>query len=152
MMEGKNKKIVILAAVIVPFLAGFLLSYYLWGFGKYKNLDHKRVLQETINYISIIENKNESLSTKLDTLETEVNSLKQREQQSPDQKTAAELAALNRKVAGLEQENLRLKTVITDIENFARENPAIKEKIDSLVAGAERRESPQEAAPQGAGQ
>ena len=76
--EGKTHVKAILFVILVIFIAGFVLGYYIWGYRTQKNSDYKDMLQQTITYITTLEEKNLELAKSVSTLENEATSLKKR--------------------------------------------------------------------------
>ena len=132
MAEEKKRSIIPVIVVVIPALAGLVLGYYIWGAGRHAKVDYKQVLQETVNYISSLEQKNESLTSEVGALQSEVNSLKQQGQQSSSS-TSDKITSLSRRVQSLEAENQRLKSTIQGIESFAQGDPVLREKIQGIV-------------------
>ncbi|MCK7510002.1 MAG: hypothetical protein MZV70_42180 [Desulfobacterales bacterium] len=46
--EGKTHVKAILFVILVIFIAGFVLGYYIWGYRTQKHSDYKEMLQQTI--------------------------------------------------------------------------------------------------------
>lgn len=131
MAEEKKRSIIPFIAMVIPALAGLVLGYYIWGAGKHGKIDYKQVLQETVNYISSLEQKNESLTSEVGALQSEVNSLRQQGQQTSS--TSSTINSLSRRVQSLESENQRLENTIQRIESFAQGDPVLREKIQGIV-------------------
>ncbi len=141
MDENRKRFMKPLLMITIPFLAGFILSWYIWGYSKARHVDHKQVLQDTITYIATIESTNKNLADKVDNLETEVAALSQKGQQAGDA-GAGMVSSLNRRIQSLESENVRLKSAVRNIETLARENPQLKERIQALVQVADTGNTP----------
>ena len=130
MDENRKKFVKPLLVIIIPFLAGFILSWYIWGYSKARHVDYKQVLQDTITYIASIESANKNLTARVESLETEVGTLNQKGQQAID---AGMVSSLNKRIQALEGENVRLKGAVRNIETFARENPQLRDRLLPLV-------------------
>ncbi len=132
MADEKKRSIIPIIAVVIPALVGLVLGYYIWGAGGRAQVDYKQVLQETANYISSLEQKNESLTSEVGTLQSEVNRLKQQSRQASSGNSDT-ITSLSARVRSLEAENQRLKAVIQRIEAFAQNDPVLRERIQSIV-------------------
>jgi cell division protein FtsB len=154
MAEEKKRSIIPIIAVAIPALAGLILGYYIWGAGRHAQVDYKQVLQETANYISSLEQKNESLTSEVGKLESEVNTLKQQGQKASSSESNT-ITSLSVRVQSLEAENQRLKGTIQSIEAFAQGDPVLRERIQSIVqqgsTGTAAGSPSQGTAPQGDG-
>jgi seryl-tRNA synthetase len=108
MAEDRKKTAVLVAGIVIPFLVGVVLGWYIWGHGRNKPVDYKQLLLETVTYISTIEEKNKALTTKVDSLDAEVNVLRQKGQATGAQSQNI-ITTLNQRVSSLEAENQKLK-------------------------------------------
>lgn len=103
-----RKRIILMAAAIAaPVIVGLVLGYYFWG-GEKKPLDYKQTLMDAAAYVRTLEEKNKDLSARVESLDAEVNVLRQKGQQSGTRNTNI-VTALNQRVSALEAENQRLK-------------------------------------------
>lgn len=113
MTEEKKRSYMPLILVLVPTLVGLILGYLIWGSNGHRQEDYKKNLQDTINYIATIENRNEELGSKVDSLETEVGMLRQKNQQAPDD--SGMVSTLSQRVRNLEAENQRLRQQVRNL-------------------------------------
>lgn len=118
MAEDRKKTVVLVVSIVVPFLVGFVLGWYIWGHNRNKPVDYKQVLMETVTYIGTIEEKNKELATKVDSLDAEVNVLRQKGQQTGAQNTNI-ITTLNQRVSSLEAENQKLKSQLQGLTHEA---------------------------------
>ncbi|HNY65681.1 MAG TPA: hypothetical protein PKM41_09580 [Deltaproteobacteria bacterium] len=118
MFENRRRAVIVVVSIVIPFLAGFVLSWYIWGRGGDKPVDYKQVLQETISYIGTLEEKNKALTGRVDSLDAELAVLRQKGQQTGSQ-SASTITALNQKVGALEAENQKLKGQIQSMAHEA---------------------------------
>lgn len=132
MTEEKKRSIIPIIIVVIPALAGLVLGYYIWGAGRHAKVDYKQVLQETANYISSLEQKNESLTSEIGSLQSEVNTLKQQGQQTSSSESDT-IASISGRVRSLEAENQRLKGTIQRIEAFAQSDPVLRDRIQGII-------------------
>ncbi len=114
MTEEKKRSYTPLILVVIPTLVGLILGYLIWGSDRHKQEDYKQNLQDTINYIATIENKNEELGAKVDSLETEVGMLRQKNQQPADDNSGM-VSTLSQRVRNLEAENQRLRQQVRNL-------------------------------------
>jgi hypothetical protein len=108
MAEDRKKNIALVAGIVIPFVVGFILAYFIWGHGGNKPVDYKQLLLNTVTYIGTIEEKNKELTSKVDSLDAELNVIKQKGQQTGAQSSNT-ITALNQRISTLETENQRLK-------------------------------------------
>lgn len=127
--EGKTHVKAILSVILVIFIAGFVLGYYIWGYGTQKHSDYKDMLQQTITYITTLEEKNLELAKNVSTLENEVASLKKQQGAPAD----SQVAQLTNRVAALEKENADLKAAVSLNEALTQENQQLRLKVQALV-------------------
>jgi uncharacterized protein YlxW (UPF0749 family) len=118
MAEDRKKTVVLVVSIVIPFLVGIILGWYIWGHGRNKPVDYKQVLLETVTYISTIEEKNKELSAKVESLDAEVNVLRQKDQASGTQSQNV-ITTLNQRVGSLEAENQRLKSQLQALAHTA---------------------------------
>ena len=153
MAEEKKRSIIPIIVVVIPALAGLILGYYIWGAGRHAQVDYKQVLQETANYISSLEQKNESLTSEIGTLQSEMDALKQKGQQASSE--ADTITSLSGRVRSLEAENQRLKGTIQRIEAFSQSDPMLRDRIQGIIrqggTGMEAGSPSQGTPPQGNG-
>jgi cell division protein FtsB len=131
MADEKKRSIIPVIVISISALIGLILGYYIWGAGRHAQVDYKQVLQETANYISSLEQKNESLTSEVGKLESELNTLKQ--QSSEAHSTSNTITSLSGRVQTLEAENQRFKDTIQRIEAFAQGDSALGERIRSII-------------------
>jgi cell division protein FtsB len=129
MTEEKSHVRALLVILLVLFLFGLFLGYYIWGFQKQKHPDYKDMLQQTITYITTLEEKNQELAKGISSLENEVSSLK-KQQGMPEN---SQITKLNERVAVLEKENVDLKSVLSQNEALSQENQQLRQKVQALV-------------------
>jgi cell division protein FtsB len=129
MTEEKSHVRALLVIFLVLFLFGLFLGYYIWGFQKQRNPDYKEMLQQTIAYITTLEEKNQELAKGISGLENEVSSLK-KQQEMPENN---QITKLNERVAVLEKENVDLKSVLSQNEALSQENQQLRQKVQALV-------------------
>lgn len=134
MAEEKKRSMIPLVIAVMLFVVGLILGYYIWGANKEKQIDYKKFLTETVNYIATLEHKNQKLLAEVDTLETEVNMLQQKQAAGMEQ-DSGQMDALSRRITALEKENQELKTAITENDRLAQENRELKERIQDLLQG-----------------
>jgi Tfp pilus assembly protein PilN len=132
MAEEKKRSMIPLVISVILFVAGVVLGYYIWGFNKEKQVDYKNFLQETINYIATLEHKNKKLLDEVDTLETEMNMLQQKQTTSTVQSTD-QIDTLSARISALEKENLELKTAISENNRLVQENQELKLRVQELL-------------------
>ncbi len=118
MTEERKRSYMPLILVVVPTLAGLVLGYLIWGSSRQTQEDYKQNLQNTIHYIATLENKNEELSAKADSLETEVGMLRQKTEQASDSSSGM-VASLSQRVKSLEAENQRLRQQVRNLTSVA---------------------------------
>lgn len=131
MAEEKKRSMIPLVISVLLFVAGLVLGYYIWGLNKGKQVDYKNFLQETINYIATLEHKNKKLLDEVDSLETEMNMLQQKQTTSTVQSTD-QIDALSSRISALEKENLELKTAISENNRLVQENQDLRRKVQAL--------------------
>ena len=129
MTEEKSHVRALLVILLVLFLFGLFLGYYIWGFQKQRHPDYKDMLQQTITYITTLEEKNQELAKGISSLENEVSSLK-KQQGMPENN---QITKLNERVAVLEKENVDLKSVLSQNEALSQENQQLRQKVQALV-------------------
>jgi cell division protein FtsB len=129
MTEEKSHVRALLVILLVLFLFGLFLGYYIWGFQKQRHPDYKDMLQQTITYITTLEEKNQELAKEISGLENEVSSLK-KQQGMPENN---QITKLNERVAVLEKENVDLKSVLSQNEALSQENQQLRQKVQALV-------------------
>ena len=117
---------------VMLFVVGLILGYYIWGINKEKQVDYKKFLAETVNYIATLEHKNKKLLAEVDTLETEVNMLQQKQAAGTQQDTS-QMDVLSQRITALEKENQDLKGAITENNRLAQENQELKSRIQALL-------------------
>ena len=117
---------------VMLFVVGLILGYYIWGINKEKQVDYKKFLTETVNYIATLEHKNKKLLAEVDTLETEVNMLQQKQAAGTQQDTS-QMDVLSQRITALEKENQDLKGAITENNRLAQENQELKSRIQALL-------------------
>lgn len=127
--EGKTHVKAILFVILVIFIAGIVLGYYIWGYRTQKHADYRGMLQQTITYITTLEEKNLELAKKVSTLENEVSSLKKQQGAPAD----SQVAQLTNRVAALEKENADLKAAVSLNEALTQENQQLRLKVQALV-------------------
>ena len=132
MAEEKKRSMIPLVIAVMLFVVGLILGYYIWGVNKEKQIDYKKFLTETVNYIATLEHKNQKLLAEVDTLETEVNMLQQK-QAAGSQQDTSQMDALSQRITALEKENQELKSAITENNRLAQENRELKDRIQALV-------------------
>ncbi|MCU0576510.1 MAG: hypothetical protein MUD15_06765 [Desulfobacterota bacterium] len=130
MEEDKEKSHVRAMAVVlvVVFLVGIFLGYYIWGYRKQQHPDYKDMLKQTISYIATLEEKNQALTSKVGTLENDVVSLKKQQEISGEKS-----AGLPDRMAVLEKENADLKASLKAQEGLIQENLQLRQKVQALV-------------------
>jgi chromosome segregation ATPase len=130
MEEDKEKSHVRAMAVVlvVVFLVGIFMGYYIWGYRKQQHPDYKDMLKQTISYIATLEEKNQALTSKVGTLENDVLSLKKQQEISGEKS-----AALPDRMAVLEKENADLKASLKAQEGLIQENLQLRQKVQALV-------------------
>ena len=128
MTEEKSHVKVFSIIAIVIFLAGLSLGYY-WAYQRQKPTDYKKMLQETITYISTLEEKNQGMAKEMSGLQNDVAALK-KQQGIPEDN---QLARLNERLAVLEKENADLKSTAGRNEELAQENQQLRQKVQTLV-------------------
>jgi septal ring factor EnvC (AmiA/AmiB activator) len=74
--ERKQRIIICLIIAAAAFICGFVLGFYIWGLNAGQPPDYKKYLQETMDYMSSLEEKNTTLTKKADKLKDEVTELK----------------------------------------------------------------------------
>ncbi len=129
MTEEKSHVRALLVIFLVLFLFGLFLGYYIWGFQKQRHPDYKDMLQQTITYITTLEEKNQELAKEISGLENDVSSLK-KQQGMPENN---QITKLNERVAVLEKENVDLKSVLSQNEALSQENQQLRQKVQALV-------------------
>ena len=129
MTEEKSHVRALLVILLVLFLFGLFLGYYIWGFQKQRHPDYKDMLQQTITYITTLEEKNQELAKEISGLENDVSSLK-KQQGMPENN---QITKLNERVAVLEKENVDLKSVLSQNEALTQENQQLRQKVQVLV-------------------
>jgi cell division protein FtsB len=129
MTEEKSHVRALLVILLVLFLFGLFLGYYIWGFQKQRHPDYKDMLQQTITYITTLEEKNQELAKEISGLENDVSSLK-KQQGMPENN---QITKLNERVAVLEKENVDLKSVLSQNEALSQENQQLRQKVQALV-------------------
>ncbi len=134
MAEEKKRSMIPLVIAVMLFVVGLILGYYIWGINKEKQIDYKKFLAETVNYIATLEHKNQKLLKEVDTLETEVNMLQQKQAAGMEQDTG-QMDALSRRITALEKENQELQSAIAENNRLAQENQELKDRIQALVQG-----------------
>jgi cell division protein FtsB len=114
-MDGKkNSFIVPLVLAVILFLAGIILGFSIWGVDRGEQVDHKQVLQDTINYIATIEHRNENLRERVGALETELAVAREQKQETVEQRTD-EIASLRQQTETLREENQQLKSMVQSL-------------------------------------
>jgi hypothetical protein len=127
--QEKSHVKAILIVLLVIFISGIILGYYIWGYQKQKHPDYREMLQQTITYISTIEEKNQELAKEISSLENELASLKT-QQGIP---VGSQAARLDERIAALEKENADLKAVVSQNVALVQENQQLRQKVQSLV-------------------
>jgi hypothetical protein len=118
MAEDKRRVVVLAAGIIIPFLVGVILGYFILAHNRNKPVDYKQVLLDAVTYVGTIEEKNKELTTKVESLDAEVNVLRQKGQQSGAQSTNT-ITVLNQRVSALEAENQKLRGQIQALTHEA---------------------------------
>lgn len=132
MADEKKRSMIPLVIAVMLFVAGLILGYYIWGMNKEKQIDYKKFLAETVNYIATLEHKNKKLLAEVDTLETEVNMLQQK-QTSGSRQSADQLDTLSQRISTLEKENQELSAAVKENNRLVQENQELKRKIQALL-------------------
>ena len=113
-----RKRIILMAAAVaIPVIVGLVLGYSFWG-GEKKPLDYRQTLMDAAAYVRTLEEKNKDLATRVESLDAEVNVLRQKGQQSGTRNTNI-ITTLNQRVGFLEAENQRLKGQIRGLTHQA---------------------------------
>lgn len=136
MAEEKKRSMIPVVIAVMLFLAGLVLGYYFWGMDREKQVDYKKFLTETVNYIATLEHKNKKLLEEVDSLETEVNML-QKEQSSGTKQSTDQLDALSERISALEKENQELSSAVTENNRLMQENQELKRRVQELLDGAD---------------
>lgn len=129
MTEEKSHAKALLVILLVLFLSGLFLGYYLWGYRGQQHPDYKDMLQQTITYITTLEEKNQAQVKEISSFENEVASLK-KQQRAPDD---SQITRLNERIAVLEKENADLKSAVSQNEALTQENQQLRQKVQTLV-------------------
>jgi hypothetical protein len=129
MPEEKSyvKASIIVALVIL--IAGISIGYYIWGYQRNKAPDYKEMLQQTIAYITTLEEKNQEMAKEMSALQNDVAALK-KQQGIPENN---QVTRLNERLAVLEKENADLKSRAEQNEALAQENQQLRQKVQTLV-------------------
>jgi len=132
MAEEKKRSMIPMVIAVMLFVVGLILGYYIWGINKEKQVDYKKFLAETVNYIATLEHKNKKLLAEVDTLETELNMLQQKQAAGTEQE-ASQMDAFSRRITALEKENQDLKSTINENNRLSQENQELKSRIEALL-------------------
>jgi cell division protein FtsB len=132
MAEEKKRSMIPMVIAVMLFVVGLILGYYIWGINKEKQVDYKKFLAETVNYIATLEHKNKKLLAEVDTLETELNMLQQKQAAGTQQDTS-QMDGLSQRITVLEEENRDLKSALTENNRLAQENQELKSRIQGLI-------------------
>jgi predicted RNase H-like nuclease (RuvC/YqgF family) len=126
---GRGRFKAVALVMLVVFLVGMFLGYYIWGYRRQKSPDYKEMLQQTISYIGAIEEKNKELTARVGSLETEAESLKKR----LDQPQGSGGSDLGRRIEALEKENAELRPIASERDGLLKENQQLRQRVQSLV-------------------
>ena len=74
--ERKKRIIVCFVITFAAFIFGLCLGFYIWGLNAGQPPDYKKYLQETMDYMASLEEKNAKLMQKADEFKDEVTALK----------------------------------------------------------------------------
>ena len=132
MAEEKKRSMIPVVIAVMLFVAGLVLGYYIWGMDRDKQVDYKKFLTETVNYIATLEHKNKKLLEEVDTLETEVNMLQQ-EQTSGTRHSEDQIDTLSQRISALEKENQGLSAAVDENKRLALENQELRSRVQALV-------------------
>lgn len=147
-MEGEREKErthvrAIAVILVVVFLSGVFLGYYVWGYRRQLHPDYKEMLKQTISYISTLEEKNQEMTAKIGTLENDVASLK-KQMSAP---VEDQQARISERLAALEKENADLKVAKSQQDALVQENQQLRQRVQSLVEELNASKGPKQAAP-----
>jgi len=134
----------IVGVVLVVFLVGVFVGYYIWGYRKQQHPDYKDMLRQTISYISTLEEKNEKMTATIGTLENDVSSLK-RQLAAPE---GDQQARISERLAALEKENADLQALKAQQEALELENQQLRQRVQTLVEQVNASGQTGKAAPQ----
>lgn len=128
--EKKNSMIPLLLVLIV-FIVGLGLGYYIWGVKRHKQVDYKEFLKQTIDYIATIEHKNLRLVEQNTALENEMALVKEQQKQTP-QDVKGSIEELEATVRTLQQDNANLRMNADRNETLIQMNEQLKKQIEIL--------------------
>ncbi len=132
--KSKNEIIIYVVVILILFITGVVSGYFIWGVEQAKGPDFKKALEETIAYISSLEEKNEALKKEMNALRSDLRELAVK-QEEPE-KLKATINALQEKVTSLDKENKKFVALIEEskegIQNRKELENQVQESHDTI--------------------
>ncbi len=103
-----------LIGILIIFILGLGLGYYIWEYRGNGPRDYKQVLTEVIDYIATLEHKNRGLTQRMTELGAELATVKAELAKTPQEK-AVELKSLDERILELEGERSELQDEVRQL-------------------------------------
>ncbi|MBW2632225.1 MAG: hypothetical protein JRC90_10820 [Deltaproteobacteria bacterium] len=130
MMKGEF--ISYIAGIIVLFIVGIVVGYYVWGVEREETANYTEYLSSTIKYIESIEKANLVLTEKTVALQDHIASMS--DEANDPEKLREEIDVLNKEIAGLKKKNESLQSTITENGKRLNKAAALQAEHENLLS------------------
>ncbi|MBN2179234.1 MAG: hypothetical protein JW743_07365 [Deltaproteobacteria bacterium] len=131
MTKERKEFLMYLAGIVVLFVAGIVIGYYVWGVEREKKPDYTKYLSKTIEYIESMEKANLVLIEKADALQEHIASMN--DEANDPAKLKEQIGTLTKEIEELKKKNTSMQSVITENEERLKNAAALQVEHDNLL-------------------